>query len=193
MSPGWDQFEERRSYWVYLFARRKPDVSLEQARVAINAIYSPIINDVEAPLQKGMSDPTMVQFRAKKITVEDGRRGQSSVHRDTRTPMLMLGAITGIVLLTACANIANLLLAQTCQRSREFAVRTSLGATRGRLVRQLTAESLGLFSIAGAAGIGIAPAITSGLIAQYPGALPLAQGTRGAGRLTGQALRNVEK
>ena len=156
VSPGWDQFEERRSYWVYVFARRKPDVSLEQARVAINAIYSPIINDVEAPLQKGMSDPTMVQFRAKKITVEDGRRGQSSVHRDTRTPMLMLFAITGIVLLTACANIANLLLARAAGRSLEMSVRLSLGAARRHLLAQLLTESLLLAAMGGVASLLVA-------------------------------------
>jgi predicted permease len=156
VSPGWDQFEQRRSYWIYLFARRKPGVPLEQARVAINAIYSPIVNDVEAPLQEGMSDPTMVQFRAKKIKVEDGRRGQSSVHQDTRTPMLMLFAITGIVLLTACANIANLLLARAAGRSLEMSVRLSLGASRRNLLAQLLTESLLLAAMGGVASLLVA-------------------------------------
>src|SRR5690606_10059384 len=97
-------FESRRAYWVYLFARLKPGVSLEQASSAINAIYHPIINDVEAPLQRGMSDQTMKRFRAKEILVTEGSRGQSSVHGDSRTPLILLFGITVIVLLIACAN-----------------------------------------------------------------------------------------
>jgi putative ABC transport system permease protein len=90
-------------------------------------------------------------------------------------PMLIVIALSiAAVLAIACANIANLLLAQTCERSRELAVRTSLGATRSRLVRQLMSESLALYVVAGALGIAIAPAMTSALLARYPDALPLA-------------------
>ena len=72
-------FDNRRSYWAYLFARLKPGVSIEQARAAIDAPYHAIVNDVEAPLQKGMSEQTMARFKAKPILLEPGRRGQSSV------------------------------------------------------------------------------------------------------------------
>jgi hypothetical protein len=90
-------------------------------------------------------------------------------------PMLIVIALSiAAVLAIACANIANLLLAQTCERSRELAVRSSLEATRSRLVRQLMSESLGLYVIAGAIGIAIAPAMASALLARYPDALPLA-------------------
>ena len=141
MAPGWNNFEDRRSYWATSSPDGSPN-SLDQANAAINAIYSPIINDVEAPLQVGIGHPTMVQFRAKKVGVEDDRRGQSEVHTSSRTPMLMLFAITGIVLLTACANIANLLLARAAGRSLEMSVRLSLGATRRHLLAQLLTESL---------------------------------------------------
>src|SRR5678816_3938170 len=72
-------FDNRRTYWAYLFARLKPGVSIDQARAGINAIYKPIVNDVEAPLQKGMSDATMAQFRKKELSLVEGPRGQSSV------------------------------------------------------------------------------------------------------------------
>jgi len=78
MQPGFNGFQNRRQYWAYLFARLKPGVSIEQATVAINGPYKAIINDVEVPLQKGMSDQTMVRFKAKEITTEPGQRGQSS-------------------------------------------------------------------------------------------------------------------
>ena len=168
LSTWWNQFENRRSYWIYLFARRNPGVSLEQARTAINAIYSPIITDVEAPLQNGMSEPTMVQFRAKKLVVEDGFRGQSELHDSTRTPLLLLFAITGIVLLTACANIANLLLARAAGRSLEMSVRLSLGATRKHLLTQLLTESLLLSLIGGAAGILVAKGTLLAFMALLP-------------------------
>ncbi len=74
MVPGWKAFDNRRAYWAYLFARVKPGVSIEQARAVMNGIYRPIINDVEAPLQKGMSDQTMVRFRAKELVTRAGRQ-----------------------------------------------------------------------------------------------------------------------
>src|SRR5687768_17151833 len=112
MNAGWTGFDNRRSYWAYLFARLKPGVTMEQAHAAINVPYRQIITDVEAPLQTGLSDQTRAQFLAKKVGVTDGRRGQSGLHEEASTPILLLFALTGIVLLIACANIANLLLAR---------------------------------------------------------------------------------
>jgi predicted permease len=149
MSPGFTGFEQRRAYWVYLFARLKPGVSIERARAALNVPYHSIINEVEAPLQQGMSAATMVRFRAKQAVVEDGRRGQSLIHREARTPLLLLFSITGIVLLIACANIANLLLARAAARASEMAVRLSLGAKRGQLLAQLLTEACVLAALGG--------------------------------------------
>jgi putative ABC transport system permease protein len=156
MNPGWKGFENRRSYWAYLFARLKPGTSIDQARAAMNGLYRPIVNDVEAPLQKGMSDATMARFKAKQLILEPGARGQSSVHREARTPMLFLMAVTGIVLLIACANIANLLLARGAARATEMAVRLSLGASRSHLMAQLLTESCVLAVLGGAAGLIVA-------------------------------------
>src|SRR5262249_24147706 len=68
-------FDNRRTYWAYLFARLKPGVSIEQARAALTTPYHQIVNDVEAPLQKGMSDQTLARFKAKPLTLEPGSRG----------------------------------------------------------------------------------------------------------------------
>jgi predicted permease len=146
----------RRSYWVYLFARLKPGVSVEQAGAALNVEYSGILNDVEAPLQKGMSAKTMKEFRAKRIRLEPGAQGQTTVRREAREPLMLLLGVTGLVLLIACANIANLLLARAATRSNEMAVRLSIGAGRLQLAAQLLTESLLLALLGGAAGILVA-------------------------------------
>ena len=156
MVPGWKVFDDRRSYWAYLFGRLKPGVSIEQARTSLNGVYRPIINDVEAPLQKGMSDQTMAKFKAKPLVVQEGRRGQSSMHREARTPLTLLLSVTGIVLLIACANIANLLLARAAGRATEMAVRLSIGASRGQLLAQLLTESCVLAVMGGVAGLVVA-------------------------------------
>ena len=156
MVPGWKVFDDRRSYWAYLFGRLKPGVSIEQARTSLNGVYRPIINDVEAPLQKGMSDQTMAKFKAKPLVVLEGRRGQSSMHREARTPLTLLLSVTGIVLLIACANIANLLLARAAGRATEMAVRLSIGASRGQLLAQLLTESCVLAGMGGVAGLVVA-------------------------------------
>ncbi len=150
------RWEDRRVYWIYLFARLKPDVSLDAARAAINSIYSPILTDVEAPLQEGMSDKTMASFKNKKVLLEPGARGQSSMHGGAKTPILLLFSVTVIVLLIACANIANLLLARGAGRATEMGVRLALGATRRHLVVQLLTESVLLALAGGAASLFVA-------------------------------------
>jgi predicted permease len=156
MSPGFNGFENRRQYWAYLFARLKPGVSIEQGTVAINGPYHAIINDVEAPLQKGMSEATMVRFKAKEITTEPGQRGQSNFDNEARTPLIILLAVTGTVLLIACANIANLLLVRGAGRAAEMAVRLSIGANRRQLITQLLTESVLLAAFGAIAGLLVA-------------------------------------
>jgi predicted permease len=153
MTPGFNRFHDRRSYWAYLFARLRPGVSIDQARTQLNVKYHAIINDVEAPLQKGMSDQTMTRFRARLVGVEPGARGQTSVDREARTPLLLLLSVTGLVLLIACANIANLLLARAAARSSEMAIRLSIGANRRQLIGQLLTESIVLAVIGGLVGL----------------------------------------
>ncbi len=156
MEPLFKGFERRNSYWAYLFARLKPEVSIESASAALGTQYHAIINDVEAPLQKGMSDQTMARFRAKPILLKPGPRGQSSIDKEAGTPLKLLFGVTAFVLLIACANIANLLLAKSSARSAEMAVRLSIGASRRQLVGQLLTESVLLAILGGGAGILVA-------------------------------------
>ncbi len=156
MQPGFKGFENRLSYWAYLFARLKPGVSIDQARTALNVPYSQIVTDVEAPLQRGMSDQTMARFKAKQVVLENGARGQSTVSRQAREPLTLLLGVTGLVLIIACANIANLLLARAAARAAEMSIRLSLGASRWQLIAQLLTESCVLASLGGLAGLLVA-------------------------------------
>jgi predicted permease len=149
-------FDNRRNYWAYLFARLKPGVSIEQARTAMAMPYHTIVNDVEAALQKGMSPQTMTRFQAKPFVLEAGSRGQSSVSKEAKAPLTLLLGVTAFVLLIACANIANLLLARGAGRAGEMAIRLSIGAGRGQLVRQLLGESCLLAVFGGIGGLIVA-------------------------------------
>jgi predicted permease len=167
-SGNTNDMTRRNSYWAYLFGRLKPGVSMTQAKASLNAVYTPILSEVEAPLQKGMSDSTLRRFKSKLVTMFDGRRGQSSLHKQTETPLLLLFGITAIVLLIACANIANLLLARGAGRSMEMAVRLSLGARRGQIVAQLLTESILLAMMGGLASILVAKWTLGAMTALMP-------------------------
>jgi predicted permease len=178
LNSGFTGFDNRRTYWAYLFGRLQPGATLAQAEAALNATYTRIINEVEAPLQTGMSEQGMAAFRDKRVLLSDGRRGQSQVHGEARTPLLLLFATAGIVLLIACANIANLLLARGAGRSMEMAVRLSLGASRRQVLAQLLTESLVLAAMGGVASLLVAHATLGFIMSTLPPEAAVALQTR---------------
>jgi predicted permease len=167
--PGSEVFEARRSYWVYLFARLQPGTSRERAQAALNVPYGAIVHEVEGPLQEGMSDETMARFLKKQVVLSPGDQGQSVIHGEASAPLTLLLGVTGFVLLIACANVANLLLARGASRAGEMAVRLSIGAGRRHLVGQLLGEAGLLAAIGGVAGVLVARGTLRGVHAMLPG------------------------
>ena len=140
---------DRRTYWAYLFGRLKPGVSLEEAAAEMNTRYRAIVNEVDAPLLTGVTEQQLAEFKSRNLVLTPGERGQSRIDDNSRTPLNVLLVSTALVLLIACVNIANLLLARGSTRAGEFAVRASLGASRPRLLALLSTEVL-LLAAAGA-------------------------------------------
>lgn len=150
------RFENPGEGWLEIMARLRPDVSLEQAQATLAPQFQQFTNEVKA---SGRWE------QAPALALVPGGQGIDGLRRGYSTPLLLLMGLAALILLLACSNIANLLLARSTARAREIALRMSLGAGRGRVVRQLLAESLLLSLVGGALGIGIAllglPLITS--------------------------------
>jgi predicted permease len=167
MTPGWDGTRSRTDYWVTLFARLKPGVTAERAAQEILPAYRAILaEDVNHLI--GPAKETVERFRNKRIVLRDGAHGRGFIRKESEAPLYLLMAITVMVLLIACANAANLLLARAAARRREIAVRLSLGAGRARLLRQLLTESCLMALLAGLAGLLIAAWTLDAVLALAP-------------------------
>jgi predicted permease len=143
----------RHSWWLAAMGRLKPGWTREQAAAHVNGLSAGIF---ESTVPEVYQADTVKSYQALRWTVAAGAAGVSGLRREYETPLLLLLAMTGLVLLIACGNLANLLLARTAAREREISVRLAIGASRPRIVRQLLAESALL--AAGGVALGVVTA-----------------------------------
>src|SRR5215468_2105723 len=147
-------------FWLVVMGRLKPDWTLAQAAASVNTASQAIF---EATLPPGYDIVNVERYRNFRLTAVPAGRGVSRLRQDYETSLWLLLAITGLVLLIACANLANLMLARASAREQEMAVRIALGASRSRLIRLLLSESLPLAGVGGALGAGLARLMSRGL------------------------------
>src|SRR5438093_1139775 len=168
-SWGWVHMDDRRTRWVQVFGRLKPGYTVESAKAPLPGLFTQIrAHEMTLPAAKDWSAYDRDQFMKGRLLVASAALGFSPVRNDFSTALIVLMCMVGLVLLIACANVANLLIARGFMRQKEIAVRLSLGASRGRLVKQLLVESLLLSFAGGLAGLGLAVVLTRGLLALVP-------------------------
>jgi len=159
---------DRRTRWVNAFGRLKHGVSQKVAKASLQPfMHSMLENEVREAAFAHASAYDREQFLKCTIDVLPGSQGRASFRRELSTPLWVLMAITGVVLLIACANLANLLLARATGRQKEIAVRLAVGASRGRIVSQLLVETLCLSALGGLAGMALAFWADKALMAIY--------------------------
>ncbi|MGH9613803.1 MAG: ABC transporter permease, partial [Bryobacteraceae bacterium] len=167
ITPTWDDMHRRDSIWLRIFARRKAGVPVNAAQAAIQVPYH---DALASDLKQNARDQRFAQRYLKdSLVLIDASKGLAQYSAELTKPFSILLAMVGVLLLIACVNVANLLITRASSRQKEIAVRLSLGATRGALIRLIMTES---FCIAAASGA-LALALSTWLCAVFVRAAPL--------------------
>ena len=163
-----NRLQSSRHRWLTVLARRKPEVSLAQAQASLDILYRQVLAAELQELGASVNAHEKERALASRIQLQQGNQGFAHLRGEMERPLLLMFSVTGIVLLVACANLANLLLARNAKRAQEVSVRLAIGAGRGRLVRQWLTESLLLAVLGGCAGILVAYWAKTALVGFLP-------------------------
>ena len=152
---------KRHHWWLAIMGRLKPGWTVERAAAQAQAMSPAVFESTVPPVYRPESAKWYAQY---KLTAKPAGSGVSSLRKQYEQPLFLLLGIAGLVLLIACANLANLTLARASTREREMAIRLAIGAGRGRLIRQLLAESFLLTMIGAGFGAALARWLSRGLV-----------------------------
>ena len=162
LSPRNNRLTIRHAWWLATIGRLKPGWTIARAAAQINAITPAVLQETIPPFYDAEATK---KFLAYKLSAFPAETGFSRLREDSETPLWLLLGISGLVLLIACANLANLMLARASARERQITIRQALGATRARMIRDLLSESI-LLALAGSAcGLFLAFAVSRLLVA----------------------------
>ena len=168
-TPGWDGFDDRQYRWLSIFARLKPGVSVRQAEAAMQVVYRAASEEDIAQMKHHHFDQRdRERYLSQKLELPRAAQGINPLRDDWETPLVALMAMVGLVLLIACSNVANLMLARANGRQKEIAIRLAIGAGRGAIVRQLVVESLVIALAGGALGLIVTDWTTAALLGLLP-------------------------
>jgi len=163
------ELQNRRRRFVQVFGRLRPGITLEKAKAGLQPLFHQILQmEVQMPAFSKATEYTKQQFLAMSMDALPAAKGRSQLRDRFSTPLLALMGIVAMVLLIACSNLANLLIARASGRQREVAIRLALGATRRRLIGQLLVESVILATAGGVVGVVLAIFLDKALLGFLP-------------------------
>jgi predicted permease len=167
--PGFDGLLNRRVRWMQILGRLRPDVTLAQAQAGLQPWFKAmLVEDMRRPEFPNVTAERRERFLASSLELTSAPQGHSPLRRRLSQPLWVLFVATGILLGLACLNVAGLFLARGSARDREISTRLALGASRGRIGRQLLADSVLLACAGGVLGVALAPAAMEALLAFLP-------------------------
>src|SRR5579884_4259319 len=166
VTPTWDHMERRNSIWLRVFGRLKPGISEQAALAALAPVYRAALESdlVQKPHDRDFA----ARYLKNKLQFTPAAAGFQQTEQIFAKPLRVLLAMVGTLLLIACVNVANLLVSRAAARQKEIAIRISLGATRGALVRLILLESTLLAVVGGTLGLFLSEWIAGALVAMVP-------------------------
>lgn len=162
VSPRNNRLTLRHAWWLASIGRLKPGWTIARANAQIGAVTPAVLQETIPPVYDAEKAKKYLEY---KLGVFSASTGFSSLRQDSETPLFLLLGISGLVLVIACANLANLMLARAGAREQQITIRLALGATRGKMIRELLSESVLLAAGGSFCGLFLAFAISRMLVA----------------------------